>query len=513
MTNTKEKQVIESGRLAKNSLLLYVRMIIVTLISLYTSRILLRELGVTDFGLYNVIAGFVVLVGFAQQALSNATWRFVTVSVGEGNLEKTKLIFNTAIILHIILCIIVLIICESVGLYLLNNYMQIPQGRMDDAFWVFQISIATTLLMIMSSPYDSLIIAHERMDALAYISILDITLKCIVACSLVFFELDRIVIYSLFLLVVQFIVRFIYWLFCRLNFEECRLSLVFEKKRLMEMGKFALYSIVSAAGLAASNHGINLLLNIFFGPVVNAARGFSIQVYAVVQKFTQSYLQAVSPQITKLYASNEICGMHVLVCKTAKFSFFIMLITIVPMIAEMNNLLMFWLGDFPKYTAEFCRISLCIAVLDTAAYPFLVGAAANGQIRHYYIITGLLYISIIPIAYYGLSLGVSPVFVYIVQLIMQFVILLWRVIKGARMINLSLKTLFNQILIPILKVILVSVVLLFLLWKMRDFYSHIVMTILFTVSIMVVISIWGIDENEKKYILSKVKSLSMKHFS
>jgi O-antigen/teichoic acid export membrane protein len=501
-------QKVEGKRLVVNSIYLYVMMVITTLVGLYTSRVVLSSLGFTDFGIYNVVGGVVTLIGFIQTAMGNASWRFITMGLGDGDVERLHIIFNTAMILHALFCVVLVIVCETIGLWFMYNYMQIPPNRLNDAFWVFQFSIATIVIAIMSSPYNSVILAHEHMSVFAYISVFESVARLGVALSLVCFLTQRLVVYGLLLLIVQIIIRVLYTVYCNRHFAECKLTYVFDKKLFKRMLSFTNYNLVAGLGLAGCGQGLNVLLSVFFNPTVNAARGISVQVQSLLTKFVSSFLQATNPQITKLYADHQLERMHQLVNVAAKFSFFMVILIAIPLFLEMKPILLLWLKSIPDYTVNFCRIMLFIAILDTIANPFLVGAAANGHIRMYYTVTGLLLIAVIPISYIALKLGCNPIAVYVVHLLVSIIVMAWRILYGARLINYPWMKLLKEIGYPVFMTSIVSCGLSILLWQLMP-SEHLLVVLEFglfsCMMTLACICFMGMNKAEKNFVIGKIK--------
>ncbi len=443
---------LEKRRIVRNSILLYARMLLTTFIGLYASRALLKGLGFEDYGLYNVVGGLVMLISFVKQSLGNATWRYITVSLGKGDTHEVNRVFNVALQLHGLFCVLLVVVAESIGLWFLYHKMNIPLGKELDTLIVYQLSTVVIVLTILSSPYISLILAHERMDAFAYITIFESVGKLISAIALFWLTAHHLTLYAVFILLVQVCVNLLYWFYCFRHFKESRLRMVKAPAMMKEMTGFAGFTLLPGLGFACCDQGLNILLNMFFGPTVNAARGISMQVRHLLSRFTESFLQAVSPQITKSYASGNYNYMYELVSKTAKYCYFIMLLMVVPLVLGMPVVLSFWLGEYPEYSVEFCCFVLAIGLMETIAHPFLVGAAANGRIRRYYSITGVLLVAVVPSAYLFLKLHYPPITIYVVHFCFSVVILAVRVVIGAQLFGYKMRMLYDDVLVPTVRV-------------------------------------------------------------
>ena len=316
-------------RIAKNTLLLYVRMLFMMGISLYTSRVVLNTLGIEDYGIYNVVGGVVAMFGFINGSMSSATQRYITFALGKGDKQRLQTVFSTTLQIHTLIALIIILLGETIGLWFLYNKMQIPADRMDAAFWVLQCSIISTVVMIVSVPYNADIIAHEKMSAFAYISILEVVLKLMIVYMLVIFSFDKLILYSFLILSIQVLIRFCYSIYCNRHFEETKYKNVWDKSLFKEMTGFAGWSMFGNLAGVLFNQGLNMLLNVFFGPVVNAARGVAVQVQNAVQQFVGNFQMALNPQITKTYAQGDLESMHKLMYRSAKFSFFFTILTLI----------------------------------------------------------------------------------------------------------------------------------------------------------------------------------------
>ena len=317
-------------RIAKNTLLLYVRTLIVMLITLYTSRIVLNTLGVTDYGIYNVVGGVVAMFGFINGSMSSATQRYITFALGAGNRNNLQKVFSIALQIHALISVLIVILGETVGLWFMYTQMQIPADRMDAAFWVLQCSIASTVIMIISVPYNADIVAHEKMSAFAYISILEAVLKLSIVYMLVVFSYDKLIVYAFLVLAVQLLICLCYSRYCYRHFEESKYHHVWDKSLFKEMTGFAGWSMFGNLSAVLYSQGLNMLLNVFFGPVVNAARAVAVQVQSAIQQFVSNFQMALNPQITKTYAKGEMHEMHKLMFRSARFSFYLLFLLSLP---------------------------------------------------------------------------------------------------------------------------------------------------------------------------------------
>lgn len=507
-----EKRINESShnkRIAKNTLLLYFRMLLTMAVALYTSRVVLATLGVEDYGIYNVVGGVVTMFSFISGCMSTATQRYITFELGKGSIKRLQEVFNVSILIHGIVSLVVLFVAETIGLWFLWNKMQIPAGRLDAAFWVYQSSVLATLVMIMSVPYNATIIAHERMSAFAYISVLDVLLKLGIVYLLLLFDADKLILYAVLMVIVQLAVRICYGWYCKRNFEETRIRLTWDKYLTKEMLSFAGWSIVGNVAYVAYTQGINVLLNIFFGPVVNAARAISVQVQHAVNMFSQNFQTAINPQITKNYAASNYGEMYSLIYRSSKFTFFLLLLLSLPVMIETEHMLSLWLTVVPDNTVIFTRLILCTTIIDSVANPLMVAATATGNIRRYHLIVGGCLLTIIPLSYLVLKLGYSPASVLIVHLLLSAVAFAIRLRIVIRMINMPICTYVREVIMKCLKVAALSVPMpLFVNFYLRA--PFVITSVVCVASVSIVSYALGLDKNERIFIKSRLKETLQK---
>lgn len=342
----------DGKRIAKNTLMLYLRMFLVMGISLYTSRIVLEQLGIVDYGIYNVVGGVVAMFGFINASMAASTQRYLTFDLGRKDLEHLNITFNTSLHIHVIIALVVVSIGEIGGVWFMYNKMQIPPDRMTAAFWVFQFSLASMIVTFINVPYNALIIAYEKMSAFAYISILEVVMKLGIAFLLMASPIDRLIYFAILNFVSSIIVRIIYTIYCSRNFAAVKLRRLFNKSLFKEMSGFAGWSLFGQLAAIGFTQGLNVLLNMFFGPAVNAARGVAVQVQGAVSQFSMNFQTAINPQITKSYAQQDFGNMHMLVCRSSKFTYFLLFALTLPILLETPYILNLWLKEVPDYTVD-----------------------------------------------------------------------------------------------------------------------------------------------------------------
>ena len=345
-------------RIAKNTVMLYMRTLLTMFVSLYTSRVVLRALGIMDYGVYNAVGSTVAMFSVLSGSLSSAISRFITFELGRGNIAKLKRVFSTAIIVQLILALVIVLVAETIGLWFLNHKMVIPPERLLAARWVYQFSIITFVVGLISVPYNAAIIAHEKMATFAYIGIFEALAKLGVAFAISTAQCDRLILYGLLLMGIAVTVRFIYGVYCKRRFEECTYRFVYDKGLLKEMTSFAGWNFIGASSAVLRDQGGNIILNIFGGAAVNAARGFAIQISTAIQSFVQNFMTALNPQITKSYANGNHEYMMSLIFRGARFSYYILLLLSLPVIINADYILRLWLVDVPDHTTAFVQLVL-----------------------------------------------------------------------------------------------------------------------------------------------------------
>lgn len=480
-------------------------MMFIILVSLYTSRVILKTLGVEDYGIYNVVGGFVSMFGFLNTAMSATTQRYITYSLGTENTAQLNKVFSNCVMTHILIALIVLLFAESVGLWFLFNKMIIPESRMTAAFVVFQCSVVSTVVLILSVPYNADIIAHEKMSAFAYISIVEVTLKLLIVFLLKFSGIDKLIFYGILLLIVQCSIRLIYGSYCKRHFEETKFRIIWDFSLFKEMLSFAGWNLWGGVSNIMYTHGVNLLLNLFFGPTVNAARGIAIQVQNAISQFANSFQMAINPQITKSYAQRDYAYMHKLVFRSSKFTFILLFILSLPIFTETEAILKLWLGVVPNWTVVFLRIMLCIVIIDSVANPFMVSVAATGNVKLYQSIIGGTMLLIVPTSYIFLKLGCAPNIVFITHLFFAVLTFILRLFIVKRLIHFSI---IEYCKVCIFKIIAIVVPSFFSVWILTKCLNESFESQLFVVVLSVVIGvifsfICGLTINERQILVQK----------
>ena len=503
-------------RIAKNTLLLYVRMLFMMAISLYTSRVILSTLGVEDYGIQNVVGGVVAMFSVLSGSMSSSISRFITFELGRGEIGRLKTVFSTGVNVQLGMSLLVMVVAEAVGVWFLNCKMNIPAERMVAANWVFQCSILTFVLNLMSVPYNAAIIAHEKMSAFAYISVIEVTLKLIIVYMLIISPFDRLITYSVLLMCVGALIRFIYGYYCKRHFEECTYHFVYDKAVLKSMTSFAGWNFLGNGAYMLNTQGVNILMNMYFGVAVNAARGVATQVDVALKQFVNNFTTAVNPQITKSYAQGDLKSMHKLVCRSAKFSAFLMLFFAVPIILETDTILTLWLKNPPAYASIFLKWIIISSFMDTVLANSLVTSMfATGDIKRYQIIVTIVGCLVFPLSWLAFQLGFEPQVGYILYFIIYTILLFIRLYLLRDMVKLPIMMYVREVLFRLLPTIAIcfasSSLLLFVMGE--GFIRLVLITLLNLIITSITIYFIGFEKSEKTYFntfLSKIPILKRK---
>ncbi len=501
--------VSDNKRIVKNTIFLYIRMMVVMLVSLFTSRVILNTLGATDYGIYNVVGGIVTIVSFLNGALGASTSRFLTFALGEKNIQKQKSTFGACLNLHIGIALLVLILGETVGLWFFYEKMVIPDERMVAAFWVYQFSILTTMVSFTQVPYNASLIAHEEMSIYAYVGLYEAISRLIIAYLITVSPIDKLVFYGLLLLINTIVVQLFYRWYAVRHFEECRFSLVKDKvlyKRLLSYGGWDLFGNLA---LVCQGEGVNLLLNVFFGPVVNAARAIAFQIQGAVTQFVSNFMTAVRPQVIKNYAEGNVDKMYTMTFYAAKFSYILMLALVVPIIYEIRFILGIWLGDaVPDETALFAVIVLMTYTWRTFHIAALMPYHAIGKIKTGNVTISSLMIATLPIGYVLFKCGCPAYSVFLaifaVEIVGMFAIY-WLI---HRYEYFPYKYVFTKILMPCgLVTIFTIIVPAFITHLMNDGWARLIIVGISTEFSLLLSALYlGLNKEERTRIFSFIKN-------
>lgn len=500
-------------RIAKNTLLLYFRMLLTMVVSLYTSRVVLGALGVEDYGIYNVVGGVVAMFSMLSGSLSAAISRFITFELGKGDLNKLNKIFSASVTIQLLLSLIVVLLIESIGVWFLNVKMTIPLERITAANWVLQFSITTFVINLISVPYNAVIIAHEKMSAFAYISILEVLCKLAISFLIMISPIDKLIFYAILMCIVSIIIRITYGYYCKIHFSECNYHFHWDKVLLKNMFGFAGWNFIGSSASILRDQGVNIILNLFCGPVVNAARGIAIQVNHAILGFVNNFMVALNPQITKSYAKGDMQYMYNLIFQGSRYSFYLLLFLSMPVIINTDCILSLWLKIVPDYTILFVKLTLLLAMIESISYPLITSMLATGKIKKYQILAGGLNLMNFPLSYLALFLGFSAYSTMYIAIVISIGCLFLRLLLLKEMLNLPSLDFIKKVLLNIFVVsVISSIVPIFIksITVEQNVLSLLISVIACLISTSIVIFFLGCNAKERNMLLSLIKNKILK---
>lgn len=487
-------------RIAKNTLYLYGRMILTMAVSLFTSRIVLQSLGVTDFGVYNVVGGAVSMLGFFNSSVSVSTQRFLNVGMSTTDNDGLKKIFSTAINAHILIGLVTVILLETVGLWFVNTKLVIPADQMYNANWVYQCSVITFFITMISVPYNSAIIAHERMSAFAWMSIVEVIAKLAIAYALMIASSNRLRLYAIMILILSVLMRFLYNWYCIRHFNECRYEFCWDKSLLKKMFSFSGWMIFGCITDLLSGQGLNMLINVFFGPMYNASRAVAVQVQSAIAQFSANFIVSVNPQITKSFAAAEYKDCYNLVFLASKMSFFLLMIFVVPLVLHCESILKIWLNVVPPEASIFVILILLNYMVRSFYSPIAQINQAYGKIKVYQLSISVLYILNFGGAYLLFKIGFPAYSAFTLSIVISIIGLFTRLCVLHRQVQFPILEYTVKVILPSLCVFLLS---LFCCFWLSHLTASVLLNIILTCVISLIINamlIWtiGLSHKEKQ---------------
>lgn len=499
-------QTSNNKRIAKNTLLLYVRMLFMMVIGLYTSRVILDKLGEVDFGIYNVVGGFVTMFAVISGAMTSATQRFLSFEIGKGKEGNVKEIFSTMVYIHLFLALIILFLGEVVGVWFLNAYMNFPAGRYEAANWVFQLSLLVFILNVINVPYNGALIAYEKMSAFAYFSIFDAIFKLAICYVITLTPFDKLIVYAALMALIQIALLLMYFFYCKSKFKECKFTGKFNKEYGRNVGSFVSWNLIGSLAGIAKEQGVNVVLNMFFGPAVNAARGIAYQVLSKLNGFVTNFQMALNPQIIKNYASGELENMYKLVFRGAKLSYLLLLTLSLPIVIESSLILNLWLKEVPAYTVIFLQITIFTALLNTLSNPLIITMHATGKVRDYQIVVGLLSLLTLPLVYVALKMGAAPYMAMIIAFLVEVICHFARLYMLVRSIRFPMIDFLREVTFRVLIITVLSLILPVLTYQLVDtvFLRFTMVCILSLMSTIVLGYYLGFNKADRNMLKSKV---------
>lgn len=490
--------------IAKNTLFLYFRMVLVLVVSLYTSRIILNTLGVEDFGIYNLVAGFVTLLTILNNVMTATTQRFFNFEIGKKESGEVNKVFSISINIHLVIAALILILGETIGLWFLNNKLNIPSERMYAANIVYQISLLTTVINLLRIPYNSIVIAYEKMSFYAILGIIEVIGKLLIVLVLVYFIYDKLIVYAILLAGLTILINLFYFLYCKKNYsQQTNYKYVRDQKLVKEMTSFSGWSMVGNIALTGSNQGLSIILNMLFGVAINATMGIANQVNTAMYSFVSNFQMAFMPQITQSYAENDLNKHRNMLLQASKFSFFLLLIISVPVLVNTEYILTLWLKEFPPYSVQFTQLIIIFSLIDAMAGPFWMSANAIGNIKKYQLGIAFFLMLNLPLSYLLLHLGYPPTIVFTIKIILNLLTFLYRFIY----VNIRIKFTNKDILRFVKEIVLILIITILMSYSFyyynlieNGFLNLILETLLVIVLTFGIVLIVGIKKEERMFL-------------
>lgn len=498
--------------IAKNTILLYFRMLLLMLVSLYTSRVVLQQLGVEDYGIYEIVGGVVGLLSFLSGALSAGSSRFLSYELGQGNKESMKRYFSTILLIHVVLAIVIIMLLETIGLWLLYNKLSIHDDRMDSAVFAFHLSVLTSFVTFTQIPYTSSVMSHERMSIYAYMGIVEVVLKLAIVYVLPYGGFDKLKLYAFLLFLVQTFVAMVYRRYCIKNFEETKFHFIIERSIIKNILFYSFWNLFTNITYILKNQGVVVLISVFFSPQIVTARALANRINMAANQFADNFRAASNPQIIKRYAASDFVGSKKLMISTASFSFYLMLLLGLPIVLMAEPIMKLWLGQVPAYSVIFLQIAIVTSIVDSMNNSFYTALCAVGKLKRNSIWTAFISVWVIPVGYICFKQGMSPVAIAVVilidDMILSFVVKPIVLIKDA-----SYRwTDFFRCYFPCMKVAACAVSVSVLASVYIDrLFENVFLANLFILAISifsVVFFVWylGVDKGLRNKILAMVKS-------
>ena len=483
-------------------------MLVSMAVSLYTSRVLLEALGVSDFGIYNVICGIVVLISIISNSMSAATQRFITFELGRGDLQRASNTFSTSMSIHLVIFLLILLVCETLGIFYVKNFLNVPSDRLDAAFWLFQISIVTLFFNIIRIPYHASIIAYEKMDFFAIVGLVEVILQLAIVFVLTVWNVDKLILYGFLLMFVTALITIFYKIYCCKTFETCKYHPFFDKSYFGRLTNFFGWNLVGAIGTTGSNQVGNMLINYFCGSVINASYGVANRVNVAINGFASNFQVAYTPQIIKLYSQGNMTEFYRLMNRSALLSYYLLFLIAAPLCFYIDYILSIWLVEVPPYASTFIIFLILYNLIDSVQAPFWKAITATGNIKYYQIWLNVLLILNIPFTYFFLKNGYPPYVVVIIANLINFISAIIRTFHVKIQIGVSVLDYLKNV---IIKTLIVSLMYVIPMSFIRD-YIHInnfwYFLIFYTVSaiyILFFILTLGISKEDRSIIMSLIK--------
>lgn len=508
-----ESSNVNNKRIAKNTAYLTIRALLIMFISLYTSRVILDKLGVEDFGIYNVVGGFVGIFSFLKTSFSSVTQRFLNLSLGRDDQVEARKIFSQHLLLYCIAIVILIILAETVGLYFVENKLVIPKNRLDIAITIYHFSVLTICINIFGIVYNSAIIAHENMKVFSYIGIIEGLSKLGIAFSLVVCDIDRLLLYGFLMMLLQLLIQLYSYIYCRIKYTECRFMRYWSKGDILQSIRMIGWDFVNNITFVFKDQFLTILLNIFFGPVVNAARAVTAQVNMAINSFCGGFMTSVKPQLVKSYAKDDKSYLISLFFKSSKYSFFIIYAFCLPVILCVHTLLSLWLKEVPRYTEVFVIWNLMESICAVLLAPNWTMTLASGKLRKYVLMCNLANLMVFPFCYICFLCGGSPIWAYVIAFLMRVLEVCFALYNSNLVIGYGIRQYLNKVIRPCLIVVCITVIVSYPINRMlgEGFISLVLTTIVSLLSLVVAVWFLGATQGEKQYIREFVKNKFLKN--
>lgn len=482
------------------------------LVSLYTSRVVLNTLGVEDYGTYAIVGGVVAMFGFLNSSMASATQRFLAYEIGRGDSQMLKNVFNMSINVHFLIAIIVVILAETAGLWFLNNKLTLPLERIDAAQWVYQFSVLAFVVGILSVPYNAMIIAQEKMNVYAWVSIMDVIFKLLVAFLLLYVSFDKLKLYAILIFSVSFITTSVYILYCRISFKETKFKFIWDAGLFKRIFSHSGWMLFGTSSNMLSTQGVNILMNMFFGVTVNAARGIAVQIQAIVNSFVNNFMMAVQPQIIKNYAQNNYKEMYKLVFSSSKYSFFLVFILSLPILFLTETIISWWLGMVPEHVVLYTRLIL-IDLLIITQYPSIASVSqATGKIKYYQLTISLGFLLTFVFTYILYKLDFPSHYAFLIMIVMSVLGLAARLLILRSQLSFPINEYVKKVVLKVLVVVMISLPIPYLFYHFIENEIYRFFAICVSSLFLCVISIWfwGLEDNERGFFRLKLKTITKK---
>lgn len=495
-----------SKRIVKNTLFLYLRHLFIMFISFFSARIVLDKLGVVDFGIQNVVGGMASLFTFFRTSLSNATQRFLSIAIGRQSEIEALNVFKQHQSIYIVLTATLLFLFETIGLYFFYHKLVIPQDRLNAAFWVYQFTVISLCVTLLSVAYDAVLVAHENMKIYSYIGIYEAIGKLLIAFAIAYSPVDRLISYAFLLTCIAVSIRIFYTFYCKRYYQECSFHFLWNKKEVKDTFSFISWNFIGTAVWAINNNGIDILLNIFFGPAVNAAKGVANQVCFAITNFSNGFLTSVQPQLIKTFAAKDFDYLYVLFFRSSKYSFLLLWLFCFPFFFVIDDILNIWLKNVPNYASSFVFLILLYSLVNSLNQPIWILAQAVGKLKWYICIGSGVFLMVFPVSYLFLNMGFTPNSVFKVNIVVRILYLITVFMILRRNVYISCRRYFKESLRPIFLVVFTSALLATLVSRIivNVPYAHWTHAFISFFINICVIAFLGLSNQERSFVVTKI---------